>query len=620
MTSEAIPGKIIYANEDAPSIPVRPYTGQTYRDTIPDTYDIATRAALGINALTGSANPLADYELYWKVTFAQDPVVMNHDWNDWCQVKFMEALPLLRMLSGSTQAAQVDQVWQDVALKSLGPDGLYYIPMHGRPWSWLSSCITQGVERTDGSHAPMGDPSVAQITHPFLNSRMLGTLLVHWLRDRNPAWLAAIHRIVDRLAELVIECPDEGGTYAYYPVLAYEPNAVYDKTAPQAGMPIHLLGGDINARLPESLGKVYRLTGYEPARALGEKIARYVKYPMQYWGPDGEFLGERHFHAHTIFLLGLLEFAVATGDTDTLQFVRRGYEWAKTTAAGSADAVGFFPEVANGEWPSAESCEIADMIALALRLSAAGVGDYYADAERWTRNHFAEAQLTDSTWVNEQAHRHPAKAPAFNETADRTAERNVGAFAQGSGGNEFWVKGPDGIVHCCTGNGTRTLFYLWRHAVRCDAGTLSVNLLLNHASRWADVYSYIPYRGQVDVRVKQDCADVRIHAPAWVETGSAAVTITLDGQAIATHWAGRYLSIGAVKAGQLVSVRFPIGEHTEHAVMGQKHYDLLIRGDTVVQIDPPGQTGALYQREHYRHEQPRWREVTRFVSDEDVDY
>lgn len=609
-------GRILYARDRAPQLRAQPCRGRFYRDRIPDTYDVARRAELAINALVGSTNPLADHELYWKVTFARNPVAMNHDWNDWCQVKFMEALPLLLRIRGGGRESRVDQVWRDATLRSLGPDGLYYVPIRGRPWAWTSSCWAEGIARADGSLARLGDPTVTQVTHPFVNSRMMGTMLVYWLQDRDPAWLDAVRRMVDRMAELAVYRED----FAYYPPLVYEPNAAYDKRSTQAAMPVHILGGEINGRVPESLGRVYRLTGYAPARELGEKLIRYVKHRMQYYGPNGEFLAEKHFHAHTIYLLSLLEFAIATGDRETMEFVRRGYEWAKTPAAGSADLVGFFPEVADSEWPSAESCEIADMIALALRLSSAGVGDYYADAERWTRNHFAESQLTDFRWVDAQAARQPSAPVAPNETAHRTAARNVGAFAQGSGGNEFWVKGAEGIVHCCTGNGARTLYFLWRDIVRFQDGVLKINMLLNRASRWADLSSAFPCRGRIDIRIKEACVDVQVHAPAWVATGSTEISATVDGAPRAGRWAGRYLALGPAGPGRRVRVEFPISEREEHVLMGKKRYALVIRGDTVVSIDPPGMTGALYQRAHYRKEEPRWRKVTRFVADEDIDY
>jgi len=608
--------RIVYASPDAQSIGVKPYAGTRYRDTVPDTYDIAERAALAVNALVGSTDPQADHELYWKVIFARNPIVMTHDWNDWCQAKFMEALPLLRVASGSTQELQVDQVWQDLALRSLGPDGLFYVPLQGRPWAWVSRCWAEGAARADGTLGLLPDTGIQQITHPYLNGRMLGTLLVYWLRDGNPVWLRAIQRMVDRLIELAVYRDD----FAYYPALVYEPGARYDTEAPSARMPVHIMGGEINARLPESLGRVWRLTGYEPARILGERIARYVMHHMEYWGADGEFLAERHFHAHTIYLLSLLEFATATGDRDAVEFVRRGYEWAKTTAAGSADVVGFFPEVANAEWPSAESCEIADMICLALRLSAAGVSDRWGDAERWARNHFSEAQLTDPSWVNAQAANRPVTAVAFNESGERVAERNTGAFAQGSSGNEFWAKGSDGIVHCCTGNAARALYELWHHAVAFGGGAFSVNLLLNHASRWADVRSFIPYSGRVEIVPKLDFEGLRVHAPSWVAPATQGISVSVDGIFRIPVWKDRFLSLGGVAAGQTVRVDFPISNRSEIATMGTKRYTLDLRGDTVVRIDPPGGTGALYQREYFTAGQPRMKEVTRYVSDEALDY
>jgi hypothetical protein len=63
---------------------VVPYGGARYPDRVPDTLDLAERAALAMNGLTGPLDPNADYELYWWVEFLYNPPVMSHDWNDWC--------------------------------------------------------------------------------------------------------------------------------------------------------------------------------------------------------------------------------------------------------------------------------------------------------------------------------------------------------------------------------------------------------------------------------------------------------------------------------------------------------------------------------------------------------
>jgi hypothetical protein len=49
-------------------------------------------------------------------------------------------------------------------------------------------------------------------------------------------------------------------------------------------------------------------------------------------------------------------------------------------------------------------------------------------------------------------------------------------------------------------------------------------------------------------------------------------------------------------------------------------YTLVVRGDTVVAIDPPGKTGPLYLRDTYRKGDTRRRKVTRFVFQEEIRY
>jgi hypothetical protein len=39
------------------------------------------------------------------------------------------------------------------------------------------------------------------------------------------------------------------------------------------------------------------------------------------------------------------------------------------------------------------------MVAIAVKLSAAGAGDYWDDVDRWVRNNFAEQQLTSTDAV-----------------------------------------------------------------------------------------------------------------------------------------------------------------------------------------------------------------------------
>jgi hypothetical protein len=146
--------------------------------------------------------------------------------------------------------------------------------------------------------------------------------------------------------------------------------------------------------------------------------------------------------------------------------------------------------------------------------------------------------------------------------------------------------------------------------IRFSGGTLSINLLLNRASPWADVDSYIPYEGRVDVRMKQTC-DLEIRIPEWVEQEE--ISCVVDETPIELAFRGRYAQVGRVEGGGLVTLTFPISERTVETTIGDVPYTLIIKGNDVVSIDPPGKWCPLYQRAHYRENQARWVERERFV-------
>jgi len=624
---------IQYINAGAPHFDIPPYTGARYEDTVPDTLDLEERAKLGIHVLTSITDPRADDEIYWLVDFSRNPPVMQHDFSDWvlnCE-GLMEALPLLRTATGSSLNEEVDPVWMSSLLRSIGPDGLVYLPLKGRPWSRVNAPLTylEPVWTLSGGTLRFSDPSITQVATPVSCQRMISAMTVYYLRDGNLMWRTAIEKMIERLSSFAVL----HGEYAWMPAGAVEPNAKYGS----GPMPVGFMAEETSARLIQGLAQYYRVSGYEPARELAARLTVYIRYHAQYYQPDGPPLvgpDERqwfkpygianvrnggHGHAHTVGLLSILEYAAAVNDEDTLAFVRSAYEWLR---ANGSPEVGWFPEVFVPRYDRSESGTIADMIAMAIKLTLAGTGDYWDDVDRWTRNHFIESQLTDPTWVHRLAERSASKPVALNETADRVPERNVGAFAGWSTGNDWVVPSsmhPYSIQHCCSGNCCRTLYYLLENMVSFRDETLQVNLLLNRASPWCDVHSYVPYQGRVDVKLKTDCDRVLVRMPEWVEGGSGLVRFEVNGRSQPIRWKGRFVHAEAVQAGGTVTVRFPIGEKSVHTVIGNVPYRLQIRGNTVIAIDPPGRNGPLYERAYYR--QPvRWRKVDRFVPERRIDW
>jgi len=625
---------IKYIRNDIPGFEIPAYRGKMYEDLVPDTLDIAERAKLGIHALTSITDPAADYQIYWAVNLRQNPPIMQHQFDDYhVQVVegFLEALPLLRVASGSDLNSHVDQAWMTNFLKCLGPDGMFYLPMVGGPWERPRPSHGGGVWRADGTTTSAGDLSVSQMSSTQLSARCLGTMTVYFQRDQNPIWKQACERMVQRLSALAVRKDD----YCYLPNGSLEPNA---KFGAAAQMPMGLDAIEMDGRLPQGLSQFYRASGYEPALVLARQLATFFRAHSGTFDEQGRFVwadSDRgslgwgynakyeviggHAHGRAIGLLSMLEYATAAGDKETAQFVKTSFEWAKSQQAspfGVSTLVGWFPEWYYPEYPSCEGCMAADMVALAVKLSSAGIGDYWDEVDRWVRNDFAEQQLTNPDWIYHSTESLPKQAIPPHSVSEQTPERNVGAFAGWSSGNDWVVNG--GIMHCCTGNATRAIYYAWQGILQNTGGELKVNLLLNRASQWADVYSYVPYAGRVDLKMKASCKSLLVRAPEWVARGSSEVACTVNGATRTPQWQGRYLSLGAAQPGQTLVLTFPISRRTVTERIGPEKYTLGMKGSTVISIDPVGKNGPLYADRERFNGDVQWRKWQRFVADEPV--
>jgi len=607
-----------YIRDDFPAFDVPDYAGARDEALVPDTLDLAERARLAIHAMTEATDPLADHEVYWTVDFRANPAQMR---NKRQMPKFIEAMPLLRLMSGSGQNPQVERKWMEVALRSLGPDGLYYKPRRGRPW--------------DGGFARLArEPGGAGLDHyadPFDCGRLLSAMTVLAQRDPGDVWRRAVRNLADGLDELAFH---QGDVATFWP----GPFAALKQKPAGLALPVGRVDSE-NSRVPHGLVHAYRLLGHEPALALAGKVIRYLR--RYYFQEDGAFLGRpgeplAHFHAHAHALLAMEEYAEVTKDDEMMAFVVRSYTWAKSlgdnllTAPGynfvtnpGNNLLGYFVEwVHSSEWEGSETCQVSDMITLALRLSEAGVGDYWDDADRWTRNMLAEGQLTSTDWIkrapsemlpNISENRLPLTAVDPHGTTDRVPERNLGAFAGWAAPNDWHVGNGPGIMHCCTGNGGQTLYRVWERILRHESGRLRVNLLLNRVSPWADVASHLPYTGRVEVKLKI-ATQLSIRIPEWVAPAGARCTV--DGRERALAWKDRYAVVGDVRPGETIVLLFPLSEKTDIVHIEKQRFTLVRRGNEVVSIDPPGRYCPLFQRAHYRTADTRWRQAHRFVATE----
>ena len=625
-----------YITEEVPGFETHPYRGERYDAMVPDTLDIQERARLAVHCMTEATDPSADYEPYYVVHLRTNPPLMVHSsWHGATLPKFMEAVPLMRIVSGSDQNLQVDEKWMEVALKSQGPDGLIYTPRRGRPWALWSVLVDQPDRSQGVVGVDEGEIDDDQLIAPFGNGRTLSAMSLFATRDGGPLWRESVRRLVDGLVGLSIEADD----MAYY----WPSIQLAKKDPPPDGHdPMHV-GLDGFSRIVHGLVHAHRLLDYEPALDLARKHIAYMR--RYFFRDDGSSLSSPgnplmcHFHAHTNPLVAMQEYATTLGDSELTEFVVRSYEcakdyvsnfeWLSAEVSGEvvkrpgANLIGYFPEQVNSsEWEGSEICEVSDMIAVALLLSEAGAADYWDDADRWVRNMLAEGQLLSTDWINHLPEaglsnpRAESLAPSVVDaysTTDRVPERNLGAFAGWPAANDWYVGDGFGIMHCCTVNGARALYWTWQRILQYEDGKLRVNLLLNRASPWADVDSHIPYQGRVDIRVKQ-ADDLAVRIPEWVAQEDTRCTVNSEERRVS--WDGRYAQVGPVKPGNVATLSFPIGERTDVVQIEKQRFTLVRKGNDVVSIDPPGRFHLLYQRQHYREGTTRWRSIERFVSDE----
>ena len=280
-------------------------------------------------------------------------------------------------------------------------------------------------------------------------------------------------------------------------------------------------------------------------------------------------------HGNLSSLRALLKVALSTDDMPLKQLVREGYEHARRHGVVRLGFMTGWIKPLMGR-PKAfclegnEACGSADLITLGIILSEAGLGDYWDDVDGMVRNHFIELQATDLERM---------RAAGAGRNHDDILKGFVGGFTQTS-----LTANENAYLHgCCTGNGSRAIYYAWEGITRFDGRTATVNLLLNRVSPWLDVASHLPCEGLVELRNKKaECIAVRI--PGWVDTSSVATEV--NGGVAAPLKSGNYLLFAALKPDDLIALRFPVEERIERYTIGETTYTTFLRGSTVVDVAP----------------------------------
>jgi len=617
------------------AIEVSSFTGERYEVEVPDTLDLGERARLAVNGMTNNLDPEHEYEMFFLVRITSDPPYMMHfclgDMAT-CTPKYLESLPMMRVMSGSEQNLDVEKNAMETLLSLTADDGLYYVPaidIKETPWRRRANY-------------PIAQEDMAT---PSGNARLMLAMMAWHQRDSDPAWMERIRKMVDGLAEILIYKDD----YAYIPEgrvgleFSYlkETGWEYDEEPKSEHEGAEGTVHSHHGRLAHIMSRWYAMSGDEKARDTAEKVVNFI-VKRKMWGADAgsqwidgpehaHFYG--HFHGNLTGLRGVLEFAQVTNNEGLKQFVRDGYGHARSWGIGRIGSFG------DGVHKShTEGCAIADITALGIKLSDYGVGDYWDDVDQYVRNHLVEQQLVRADLlenVSRAAVQYPdalkqyqhrpfpwgpeafervIKVTAQEPTPINNIEDLLGLFAAFSDATVLPYTVSNG---CCTANCTRALYYAWESIVRCEDDIAQVNLLLNRASPWLDIDSHLPYEGRVVIKNKT-AKRLSVRIPRWVDKKS--VNCLINGTRAECFWVGNYLALQEIlNENDAVTIEFPmIEEVVEYTMPFDKKYTCTFRGNTLVDISPRDTNPTaypIYLREHYRQTKAPMKKKTRFVAD-----
>ena len=562
--------------------------------TVPDTLDLAARMSLSINALTSMWYPDEKWALGMIVDCSsRTPTLFPlHVMDAYLNIppKFMEALTLCRLASGSTQNHDVDREVWNAQLNLLDECGLTY-------------CPTDALLEFD-EERPFSDV--------WSEGRLLLALSMIAQVDDNPMWQRVARRKVDALLARTRKTDQ----YRYLWSRRFQPNVEMPATGEEPIYTAYMTGSTGHGS-----GLFYRTTGYEPAFELAQGLARWALAKF-FYDVDGR-VPYSHFHHALYSLMAVCEYAIAAKDREAFERVdvvfRRMREMGDPMIGFYTEAIPGTHHYLNMRGNTVETCELADMVVLALKLTQAGVDDYWDDIDRWVRNMYSEAQIRTADFLDGIPDHYFKPQPDPHPHADSRdiANRSVGSFLITMRANEgFQVEptddgpriDPRSIAHCCTGNGSRTLYYVWDSIVTKEPNEVRVNLLLNRTSKWLDIDSYIPVEGKVVLHIK-DAPTVAVRIPEW--SNPREVMVQVNGAARRPLVEGRYIRIGWLKPSDEVTLMMPIPERTVHRVIGEIPYTLTVRGSTVMSIDPKGIALPLFDNPPTARPVP----TTRFISD-----
>ncbi len=558
------------------------------RATLPNTLNLAERAALATQALASLRDEMLNGLIYFSARYDWDPPMACHDPWDYGDGtgRHTDALTLAHVMTGSPEALTAACEMAEMLIGWQGEKGLLWWPK--APWT------LPGVTN-DMKHLRDWRPEerVAEVAWSQRGSLMGLTSL--YLLTGEARYRQRAQAIVDGLDRIALHV----GDCRFMPEIGYRQGGWRFTEEPRADGTSEWTGATIFA-----LARFYGATGYEPSRDLAEGLIRFILHRAEGYELDGSFHKTAgfwsHFHSKAAVIAGVLAYGLLTNQPEYVAWGRQAYEAARHWGTD----YGWFPEDIKN-LRRCETCGIADMIEIAIMLGLHVDPPYLDDAECYGRNHLVESQFVDTEWVA-RIPRKPVRRDRVNGSPGRYCDRDIvhrslGSFAGWSTPNDLFDTGRFQLMQCCNAAGTRALYDLWHYAVDDDGARSRVHMAFSRPTPWADVVSWRPYAGCLEIRMKAP-RDVGVRIPEWVPWAEVAATV--DDTPARFERKGGYLWLPGLQLGDVARIRYPLRVESRTYVLGDDTYQAGFKGDTVVSVSPGGYFSPLYQRDQHLSSEP----------------
>lgn len=541
--------------------------------------DLRRMAQWGMNYLIRSPRKELGYEPVFQANPMKcPPIPRGHDVVVACDTdgRMDWEWYFMRDISGSTAGKDVEDAFHQRMLAYVQEDGTVL----SHPGCYNETEINRVYTEKD------------YVYHVWGATRILFSLAEDFQRTGNPKSKEVARKIMARQKKAAIYtsptvCYLPAGIGALRPDGTPVPNGWNKIPAPVVVSAIHyfLACGD-----PEALefAKAYAegiMTGAQPG---GIRIKA-----------DGDLDGG---HSHTTMhaLWGIAILGLVTGEARYTDFAKRSWDFMLSRGTGA----GWFPALPGGH-PTDETCLTSDMMSNAAMIARAGYPEYFDYVERCMRNRISPCQFIVTPEFEAE---YRAVNQACGEEDIRRGLEDVrklqGAIRSYCGLTDIENTLLKGTYHvlagCCAPEGLRAIHTTWSHVIdRYPVSPLGpagvyVNMSFNRESKWGRVVSFLPETGRLTVKAGVE-DDFFLRPPHWAPRDQVAAFRATE--SVPVQWSGDYVRFAGVKAGEELTIVYPLLRFRHDADGIWKKYVPGVNvtyewlGNTVIAVDPPPPPG-----------------------------